>query len=60
MRRAAIGAATYPAWREFGPRVEILVVHDDVERVRDLAQDDPDQAVREMAEIAGNACRPAA
>jgi heme oxygenase len=38
VRRAAIGAATYPAWREFGPRLEILVEHDDDERVRDLAQ----------------------
>ena len=38
VRRAAIGAATYPAWREFEPRLEILVEHDEDESVRDLAQ----------------------
>ena len=34
VRRAAIGAATYPAWREFEPRLEILVEHDDDEPAR--------------------------
>ena len=37
VRRMAVGASTYPAWREFEPRLEILANGDEDDGVRDLA-----------------------
>ena len=38
VRRTAIGAATYPAWRDFEPRLEVMAEHDNDADVRALAQ----------------------
>lgn len=38
VRRTTIGASTYPAWREFESRLEIMIAHDNDESVRDLAR----------------------
>jgi hypothetical protein len=37
VRKTAVGASTYPAWREFEPRLEIVANGDQDESVRDLA-----------------------
>jgi HEAT repeat protein len=37
VRKTAVGASTYPAWREFEPRLEIVANGDQEESVRDLA-----------------------
>ena len=49
VRKLAIGASTYPAWREFEPRLELLADKDEDESVRERAARALDRSARHDA-----------